>query len=125
MVQISNVWGFGLAIMASLAAAAPKDCPDGLCLRTRANLSPLEVSQELGPLISNASSIFGPSDSRWANATARYQQYAAPKFTVVVRVARESDVSVIVRLLFRTLKSKSNAREDQICQSQQSSILRS
>lgn len=100
MVQISNLWSFGLAAMVSLAAAAPKDCLDGLCLRTRANLSPLQVSRELGPLISNASSVFGPSDSRWANATARYQQYAAPKFTVAVQVARESDVAVIVSFIF-------------------------
>ncbi|KAJ6128717.1 CAZyme family AA7 [Penicillium samsonianum] len=97
MVQISNLWSFGLATVVSLAAAAPTNCLDGLCLKTRANLSPLQVSRELGPLLSNASSVFGPSDSRWANATARYQQYAAPKFTVAVQVARESDVSVIIK----------------------------
>ncbi|KAL2833994.1 FAD-binding domain-containing protein [Aspergillus pseudoustus] len=83
--------------MASLVRAAPAPCPDGLCLRTRASLSPQQVGLELGPLLSHGSSIFGPGDPRWANATARYQEYPAPDFTVAVLVAQESDVAVVVK----------------------------
>ncbi|KAL4993013.1 FAD-binding domain-containing protein [Aspergillus recurvatus] len=64
---------------------------------TRAALDWQVVSQELGPLLSHNSSIFGPRDARWANSTARYQEYAAPNFTMIVQVGVESDVSTIVR----------------------------
>ncbi|KAJ5952081.1 CAZyme family AA7 [Penicillium vulpinum] len=97
MVRFSMIGSYVLATVLSLAAAAPSDCLDGLCLKTRATLSPLQVSRELGPLLSKDSSVFGPSDPRWANATARYQQYAAPQFTLVVQVARESDVSTVIK----------------------------
>ncbi|KAL5341456.1 FAD-binding domain-containing protein [Aspergillus crustosus] len=96
MVQISSVLSFGLVALASLGSAAPTSCPDDLCLRTRASLSPLDVGLELGPLLSTGSSVFGPDDTRWANATARYQEYAAPTFTVAVQVAEEADVPVVI-----------------------------
>ncbi|KAL4942708.1 hypothetical protein BDV06DRAFT_235239 [Aspergillus oleicola] len=97
MVQMSIFWSYGLAALGSLVAAAPALCPDGLCLRTRASLSPLDVGLELGPLLSTGSSVFGPDDSRWANTTARYQEYAAPTFTVAVQVAQEADVSIVIK----------------------------
>ncbi|KAL2802543.1 FAD-binding domain-containing protein [Aspergillus granulosus] len=97
MVKISNVWSYGILALVSFVSGAPTACPDGLCLRTRASLSPQQVGLELGPLLSQGSSIFGPNDPRWANATARYQEYAAPDFTVAVQVAHESDVSVVVK----------------------------
>ncbi|KIA75511.1 hypothetical protein HK57_00010 [Aspergillus ustus] len=97
MVKISVPWSFGLAALASVVGAAPAPCPDGLCLTTRASITPQQVGLELGPLLSPGSSVFGPSDPRWANATARYQEYAAPDFTVAVQVAHESDVAVVVK----------------------------
>lgn len=63
---------------------------------TRRDLSVTQVQQELGASISNGSTIFGPDDPRFANATERYSTHAIPDIEVVVVPATEADVSTIV-----------------------------
>lgn len=63
---------------------------------TPCHLSSAEVQQELGGQISNTSAIFGPDDSRYTNATTRWNTFAVPQVQVVVEPGQESDVSTIV-----------------------------
>lgn len=88
-----------VALLSAWASARPMSCPDGLCLMTRANIEPNQVAQELGPLLSDKASIFGPDDARWANASESWDTYGAPTFTVIIQAGQESDISTIVRPL--------------------------
>jgi hypothetical protein len=63
---------------------------------TRRDLSVTKVQRELGALVSQGSTIFGPNDARYPEATERYSTHAVPDIEVVVIPATESDVSVIV-----------------------------
>ncbi|TVY17065.1 FAD-linked oxidoreductase azaG [Lachnellula arida] len=64
---------------------------------TRRDLSVTKVQRELGPLLSNTSAIFGPSDARYDNATERWDAFLTPDVEIVARVGQESDVSIIVK----------------------------
>ncbi|RAH42320.1 FAD-binding domain-containing protein [Aspergillus brunneoviolaceus CBS 621.78] len=55
-----------------------------------------EIAPRLGPLLSEGSSIFGPTDSRWASATERYDTYTEPHVEVVVQPGQESDIPIII-----------------------------
>lgn len=59
-------------------------------------LTPATISTQLGPKLSANSSIFAQNDTRWFNATERWQAYHQPDFLVVVEPAKESDISIIV-----------------------------
>jgi hypothetical protein len=63
---------------------------------TRRNLSSTQVQQELGSQVSNTTVIFGPGDSRYAAATARWNDFAVPQIQVVIEPGEESDVPTIV-----------------------------
>ncbi|RAL17397.1 FAD-binding oxidoreductase [Aspergillus homomorphus CBS 101889] len=63
---------------------------------TRADLDAGQVQTELGPLLCEISSVFGPDSPLWANATSRYQEYKPPRVQVAVRVGCEDDVAKIV-----------------------------
>lgn len=54
------------------------------------------VQRELGPLLSKGSTVFGPDDARFPNATERYTNFDAPTIEVVAVPNSEYDVSVIV-----------------------------
>lgn len=97
MVQLLQI--LNIALLSACASASPTSCPDGLCLMTRANISPAQVAQELGPLLSSEASIFGPNDTRFAEANENWTDFGRPTFTVVVEAGRESDISTIVSLL--------------------------
>jgi hypothetical protein len=97
MVQLTRV--LSLALLAGCISAIPLNkitCPDGLCQVTRASIGPAQVAQELGPLLSEDASIFGPEDVRWDEADANWNEYGAPHFTVVVVAGHEADVPIIV-----------------------------
>ncbi|KAI1393510.1 uncharacterized protein F4822DRAFT_423980 [Hypoxylon trugodes] len=64
---------------------------------TRRDLSPAKVQTELGALISKNSTIFGPTDPRFPNATERYNTAAPPHIEVVVIPGLESDIPTIVK----------------------------
>ena len=85
-----------LELQQPLAAACALSDPDSLCSSTRRDLTPEQAQRELGPLLSNTSSIFGPSDPRWLDATERYQLYAVPDIQMVVQPRLESDIPKIV-----------------------------
>lgn len=88
------------SIFAVLRAAAPAaavtSCPDGLCLTTRATITPAQIGKELGPQLSKKAQIFGPSDARWENATERFQTFMPPTIQVVVEPGVEDDIPKIV-----------------------------
>ncbi|KAF2668714.1 FAD binding domain-containing protein [Microthyrium microscopicum] len=53
------------------------------------------ITAELGPLISGT--ILLPDDTRWVNATARWQEHAAPSYRAIVEVATEKDIQETIR----------------------------
>lgn len=63
---------------------------------TRRDLSTTQVQRELGRRVSNTTAIFGPADSRYENATVRWNLVAVPKIQVVIEPGQESDISIIV-----------------------------
>ena len=63
---------------------------------TRRGLSVVEVQTELGALVSENTTIFGPEDPRFVDATERWSNHAVPGIEVVVVPGTEHDVSVIV-----------------------------
>ena len=63
---------------------------------TRRDLSTVQVQQELGRQVSNTTTIFGPADSRYDNATVRWNLIAVPKIQVVIEPGQESDIQIIV-----------------------------
>ncbi|RAH84361.1 FAD-binding domain-containing protein [Aspergillus japonicus CBS 114.51] len=88
---------WALVLLSSLGQASPTGCVDGLCPRTRAELTAFQIETELGPLLCNSSSVFGPNDPRWLGATLRYEEYLPPQFTVIAQVGCESDVSTVIQ----------------------------
>ena len=96
MTRFSRLAACGLALLQSLVAACGLLYPNGQCSFTRRDLTPEQAQRELGPLLSNTSSIFGPSDPRWLDATERYQLYAVPDIQMVVQPRLESDIPTIV-----------------------------
>ncbi|KAK6081581.1 FAD binding domain-containing protein [Seiridium cupressi] len=65
---------------------------------TRRDLSVAQVQQELGATVSNGSTIFGPEDPRFPNATERYSTHDIPDIEVVVVPATEADIPIIYRV---------------------------
>ncbi|KAI2779941.1 FAD-binding domain-containing protein [Daldinia loculata] len=63
---------------------------------TRRQLNATQVQQELGSELSNTTSIFGPDDDRFTEATTRWNIFAVPKIQVVIEPGEESDISTIV-----------------------------
>lgn len=60
--------------------------------------SPADIVRQLGLQLFHNSSIFTEGDPRFANATARWQEYDAPSFEVVVMPGTEKDVQTTVNI---------------------------
>ncbi|KAI1350304.1 Glucooligosaccharide oxidase [Xylaria sp. FL0043] len=90
---------FVLALVPSLVLASPaSNCLYGACSSIEArSLSVSQIASELGPQLSNSSSIFGSHDPRWTDATLRFQALTKPNIQLVVQPAEEHDVSTIVK----------------------------
>ncbi|KAK0615698.1 hypothetical protein B0T17DRAFT_538844 [Bombardia bombarda] len=106
MVRLLTLAAHTLALLkaAATATATPDvaGCPDSDCSfsqvpLTQANLTASKVQQDLGPLLSKKTNIYGSDDSRYEHAIGRWQAFAAPQFTVIVEVAAEDDVSKVVK----------------------------
>ncbi|ETS86666.1 hypothetical protein PFICI_00494 [Pestalotiopsis fici W106-1] len=97
MTRFSALVACGLALFQPLALASALLPRDGYQYYTRHNLTVQQVQSELGPLLSQNASIFGPNDTRWENATERYQMYAVPDIKMVVRPGMEDDVAIVVK----------------------------
>jgi hypothetical protein len=65
---------------------------------TRRNLLTTLVQQELGPLLSNITIIFGPDDSRYDDATVRWNILADPRVQLVIEAGVEADIATIVSI---------------------------
>lgn len=85
-----------LAVFQSLAAGASIPNYFERSLTTRQRLDTQQVRAELGRRVSKETSIFGPDDQRYSDATSRWNNYAVRQIQVVVSPGRESDVSTIV-----------------------------
>lgn len=85
-----------LAICRTLGAATPVPRYFQKAPVTRRDLSTVQVQQELGRQVSNTTTIFGPEDSRYDNATVRWNLIAVPKIRVVIEPGQESDIPTIV-----------------------------
>ena len=85
-----------LAICQTLAAGATIPRYFQTAPITRRDLSTAQVQRELGRQVSNTTAIYGPEDSRFENATERWNIAAVPKIQVVIEPGQESDVATIV-----------------------------
>lgn len=103
MAPLSRVAVCGVALLQPLVAACEIQFPDTQHAFTPRALMPVQAELELGPLLSNTSTIFGPTDPRWLNATERYQNYARPHVQLVVQPGHESDIQKIVRVTTTSL----------------------
>ncbi|PHH90757.1 hypothetical protein CDD83_2753 [Cordyceps sp. RAO-2017] len=102
MPAVSRLVALGLACCSAVVSGSPlpESAIPGYFRRepfTRRDLSPVQAQRELGKALSNGTSIFGPSDPRFKGATARWNSYDAPDIQLVIEVARESDVSLVVK----------------------------
>ncbi|OTA64767.1 FAD-binding domain-containing protein [Hypoxylon sp. EC38] len=92
---LSFLYGFTLARAISASATIPgyfKPMPI-----TRRQLNVIQVQQELGGQVSNTTSIFGPGDGRYTEATTRWNLFAVPKIQIVIEPGQEADVATIVK----------------------------
>ncbi|KAE8373962.1 hypothetical protein BDV26DRAFT_284671 [Aspergillus bertholletiae] len=64
---------------------------------TRHNLTSTQIQRELGGQVSSTTSIFGPDDGRFNEATSRWTDFSKPHVQVVIEPGRESDIAIIVR----------------------------
>ena len=102
MAPLSSLAVCGLILLQPLAAADDVRFPDAQHVFTTRGSTPIRAQRELGPLLSNDSSIFGPNDSRWPNATERYH------IPLVVQPGLESDIPTIVHVATTLVKAISS-----------------
>ena len=98
MALLSSLAVCGLILLQPLAAADDVCFPDTQHVFTTRGSTPIRAQHELGRLLSNDSSIFGPNDSRWPNATERYQNSAPPHILLVVQPGLETDIPTTVHV---------------------------
>ena len=108
MALLSRLAVCGLILLQPLAAADDVRLPCDQQFFTTGGSMPIRAQRELGPLLSNDSSILGPNDSRWQNATERYQNYAPPHILLVVQPGLESDIPTIVHVATALVKARSS-----------------
>jgi hypothetical protein len=84
------------SVDASLLAAG-RTQPRG---STSVNISSVKIQRDLGTQLSSSTTIFGPSNPAYSNATHRWDTFAAPTVLVVVEIGVESDVAKVVSLCF-------------------------
>lgn len=72
-------------------------------------VSSAQIQRDLGRYLSNSTSIFGPSNPAYSNATHRWDTFAVPQVQVVVEVGTESDVSKIVSFSSRLTQRNSRS----------------
>lgn len=88
--------GCSLAIFQTLSAGAVIPRYFQTVPVTRRQLSSTRIQQELGGQVTNTTTIFGPDDSRYDDATSRWNNFAVPRVRVVIEPGEESDISTIV-----------------------------
>ncbi|KAJ8123129.1 hypothetical protein ONZ43_g850 [Nemania bipapillata] len=95
--RFSSSLGCGLVLLRALAASAGIPSYFQRFPVTRSEINAATVLRELGQRVSSKATLYGPSDSRYPNATARWNNFAIPQIQIVVVAGEESDVSTIVR----------------------------
>ncbi|KAL4906380.1 hypothetical protein BDW74DRAFT_167106 [Aspergillus multicolor] len=96
--KILTTLAYGLATL-RLVTGTPADIPNVFSSShiTRQHLSSLQVQRELGGIVSAETTIFGPDDERYENATEPWNTVASPRIQVVIQPGEEADVSAIVQ----------------------------
>ncbi len=89
----------GLVLITDVAYALPAAKVPRLFQRhgfTRRDLDVHVLQKELGPLLSDRATIYGPENEEWKENTKRFNTFTRPDVQVIVEPAEESDVSTIV-----------------------------
>ena len=95
---------YGLAIFQVLVASTSMPKYFETYHITRRTLKSPQVQRELGSQVSNTTVIFGPGDSSYDAATARWNMFAPPQIEVVIEPGQESDIPTIVRSTIIVMK---------------------
>ena len=74
-----------------------------------------DVATTLGSKLSANATIILPSDPDWTNVTARWTQYLAPSFSVVVEPATEADIVAAVCFNYLESVKYSNSIVGELC----------
>ncbi|KAH8585688.1 hypothetical protein B0O99DRAFT_603102 [Bisporella sp. PMI_857] len=105
MVALLSLVLYSLGLLQALVAGSP--VPHAVVPHyfqtnpiTPRNLTAATLQNELGPLLSIGTLIFGPDSPDWANATDRWNKYTVPDIQVVVVPAEESDISKIAQVKY-------------------------
>ncbi|KAI8931401.1 hypothetical protein NX059_011731 [Plenodomus lindquistii] len=97
-----SLFVYAIAYLATLVAGASIPRYSERAPITRANLDSNQVQRELGRQLSPTTVIFGPKDTRFNDATARWNTFAVPHPQVIIEPGQESDVSIIASVIGAT-----------------------
>ena len=92
-----------LACLCPLTRALPLALRKPVENMTPTALTQAQIVYELGPMLSRQASIYFPGSLDFANATDRWNAYAAPDIRVVVEPGSDDDVAATVRDLSSSL----------------------
>ncbi|KAL8731367.1 MAG: hypothetical protein Q9166_003459 [cf. Caloplaca sp. 2 TL-2023] len=96
MLSLSLFTVSSLALIQSFAVGLVLPSNEAQIQRTKRSVN-VQTQQELASVIKCNSTIIGPTDPNWANATERYMQNIRPQVQLSVRPSCEGDVAEIVR----------------------------
>lgn len=102
LVSLVSIRGLALAIPLASPYASSRSFQKHAF--SRRDLNAHTVQLELGPLLSNTSTIFGPDSPKWANATHRFNIFSRPDVEVIAVPGKEADVSTIVSTACMSLR---------------------
>lgn len=88
----------GLALIQPFALGLVLPSNEAQIKRTKRSVN-AQTQQELASIIKCNTTIIGPADPNWANATERYMQNIRPRVQLSVRPTCEGDVARIVSVL--------------------------
>lgn len=92
MLSLSVLAVSGLALVQSFAVGLVLPSNEAQILRTKRSVN-AQTQQELASVLKCNTTIFGPSDPGFANATERYMQNIQPRILLSVRPSCEPDVA--------------------------------
>lgn len=95
--RLCSLLASGLALLPAIVSSSPIVPHYLRAVDISRAVTPKQVQNDLGKVLSKGSLIFGPSSFAFANATERWSTYSMPAdIQVVIEVAEESDVAKVV-----------------------------
>ncbi|KAM0246496.1 hypothetical protein ACHAQJ_010178 [Trichoderma viride] len=102
LLKFAGLWASSLALLPSLVSSSPVAPHYFRAVDVSRTVTPSQVQNDLGKVLSKGTQIFGPSSAAFANATERWNQNSMPaNIQVVIEVAQESDVAKIVSYCYQ------------------------